>query len=149
MASSTPPALPSLHTFLPLSNALREKRLLTTLQIAGTMPADASAAAAIIGNHVRSNRGRSNETDINGLSDWERLPDLPTSEELLANDSSDNLPWFPVKHAWETKAEYLEALYKILRFEGVEGLRYSVKTVRDSPNMDEDDNTCIYIKVSS
>lgn len=83
------------------------------------------------------------------MSDWERLPDLPTSDEILATESSDNLPWFPVKHAWKTKAEYLEALYKILRFEGVEGLRYSVKTVRDSPNMDEDDNTCIYTKVSS
>lgn len=116
------------------------------------MPADASAAGAIIGNHVRSNRAREksgNDTRPSTLSDWERLPDLPTSEELLANDSSDNLPWFPVKHAWETKAEYLEALYKILRFEGVEGLRYSVKTVRDSPNMDEDDNTCIYTRVSS
>lgn len=115
------------------------------------MPTDASAAAAIIGNHVRSNRGKDkpgSDTDRNDLSDWERLPDLPTSKEILRNDSSDDLPWFPINHVWKTKAEYLEALYKILRFEGVEGLRYSVKTVRDSPNMDEDDNTCIYTKVS-
>lgn len=114
------------------------------------MPADNSAAAAIIGNHVRSNRGKDksdSDTDKNDLSDWQRLPDLPTSKEILINDSSNNLPWFPINHVWKAKAEYIEALYKILRFEGVEGLRYSVKTVRDSPNMDEDDNTCIYTKV--
>lgn len=111
------------------------------------MPANVSAAAAIIGSHVLSNPGKDKDADTTSAPTWDRLPDLPSSDEILADDSSDNLPWFPIKHTWKTKSEYLEALYKILRFEGVEGLRYSVKTVRDSPSMAEDDNTCIYTKV--
>lgn len=113
------------------------------------MPTDPSAAAAIIGNHVRTPRlpgDKHNETDTDPTA-WERLPDLPSSDEILDENSSDNLPWFPINHIWNNKAEYLEALYRILRFEGVEGLRYSVKNVKDCPSMGEDDNTCIYTKV--
>ncbi|KAJ4419793.1 hypothetical protein N0V82_004728 [Gnomoniopsis sp. IMI 355080] len=110
------------------------------------MPANASAAEAIIHNHVHYPAKGSKSTT---LANWECLPDLPSSEELLANDSSDHLPWFPTDHVWNSKSEYLEALYKILRFEGVAGLRYSVKNLRHSPTMEEDDNTCIYTKVWS
>lgn len=117
------------------------------------MSANASAAAAIIRNHLRFepiNESKDNSwADSSSSPDWQCLPDLPSSAEILADYSSDDLPWFPINHAWKTKSEYLEALYRILRFEGVEGLRYSVKNVRDSPNMGEDDNTCIYTKVCS
>lgn len=106
------------------------------------MPPNAAEAVAIIGNHVCF------DNSVDGAADWERLPDLPTSTELMDSQAtSDDLPWFPIKHKWQNKADYLEALYKILRFEGIEGLRYSIKTVRGCPNMVDEDNTCIYTKV--
>lgn len=79
---------------------------------------------------------------------WELLPEFPTPEELLdPNSSTAALPWFPIEHRWESKNEYLEALYRILRFEGTEGLRYSVKAFKSTPGMTDDENTCIYTKV--
>lgn len=105
------------------------------------MPPNAAEAAAIIGSHVRFDPS-------DGAAGWERLPDLPRSDELLdACETTDDLPWFPtIEHRWQ-KPKYLETLYKILRFEGIEGLRYSIKTLRSAPNMLDDENTCIYTKV--
>lgn len=119
---------------------------------------DIATAAAVIRSHTRLRDGPVDEVDNKKAEDkeddkdvsdeaWLDLPDLPTKEELLANASSDDLPWFPLTHTWTSKKEYLRALYEILRFEGVEGLRYSIKTVRDRPSMLDDDNTCIYTKV--
>ncbi|KAJ4385997.1 hypothetical protein N0V93_008888 [Gnomoniopsis smithogilvyi] len=114
------------------------------------MSSNTSAAAAIIRSHIQFDPAKARKDDYTNkdtLSDWERLPELPSSEEILSDDASDDLPWFPTNHVWKNKPEYLEALYKILRFEGVEGLRYSVRNVRNNPNIGEDDNTCIYTKV--
>lgn len=122
----------------------------TTSRAHSSMPANVSVAAAIISAHVCSNPAEVNRnmTDSTAVSAWERFPDIPSGEEILANDSSDSLPWFPLNHKWKTKVEYLEALYKILRFEGIEGLRHAVRIVRDSPSMCENDYTCIYTNVS-
>lgn len=109
------------------------------------MPRHAGEAAAIISNHVQFDPSRTAEAS----GAWERLPELPASDEILSTtSSSDDLPWFPLGQRWETKAQYLEAVYSILRFEGVEGLRYSVKSLRDTPAMMDDDNTCVYTKAS-
>lgn len=107
------------------------------------MPPNAAEAAAIISSHVFFDAG-------DDAADWQRLSDLPVAEELMDTDATtDKLPWFPAtNHKWK-KAEYLEVAYKILRFEGVEGLRYSVRTLKSTPNMMDDDNTCIYTNASS
>lgn len=105
------------------------------------MPPNAAEAAAIVGNHVRGLAAR------DSTADWARLPDIPSSEEVLSSEAtSDDLPWFPTAQKWQ-KNDYLETVYKILRFEGIEGLRYSVRTLRSTPNMLDDDNTCVYTKV--
>lgn len=109
------------------------------------MPRQAGEAVAIISNHVQFDASKSPE----GSRAWERLPELPTPEEVNSQTaSSDELPWFPLNQKWDSKAQYLEAVYSILRFEGVEGLRYSVKCLRDNPSMMDDDNTCVYTKAS-
>lgn len=102
------------------------------------MPPNAAEAAAIINSHVTFH-------PRDGAAEWERLPDLPRPEELLDEKATtDDLPWFPAtNHRWQ-KADYIRTLYEILRFEGIEALRYSLKTFRSSPSMGDDDNTCIY-----
>lgn len=108
------------------------------------MPPNAGEALAIIQNHVNFDAPGPRQD----AADWESLPELPTPDEILNPDAStEDLPWFPVKHRWESKEEYLASLYKILRFEGIEGLRYSVNSFKLAPNMNDDKNTCVYTKV--
>ncbi|CAN8099902.1 unnamed protein product [Discula destructiva] len=111
------------------------------------MPANNTAAIGIIRKHCCVDPSTDKDGQTDAAADWQYLPDLPSSEEILAHASSDDLPWFPIKHQWDSKNDYLKALYEILRFEGTEGLRYSVKTIRARPVMADDDNTCIYTKV--
>ncbi|KAK2601424.1 hypothetical protein N8I77_010874 [Diaporthe amygdali] len=79
---------------------------------------------------------------------WQQLPDLPTAAELLNPIATTNdLPTFPVDRSFSSKAQYLEALYKILRFEAVEGLRFSINDFKSNLTMNDDQDTCIYTKV--
>ncbi|KAG8160778.1 hypothetical protein KVR01_009042 [Diaporthe batatas] len=79
---------------------------------------------------------------------WQQLPEFPTSTEVMNPAATTNdLPSFPVDAPFESKACYLEALYKILRFEAVEGLRFSINEFKSSPSMGDDENTCVYTKV--
>ncbi|POS74311.1 suppressor of ascus dominance-3 [Diaporthe helianthi] len=79
---------------------------------------------------------------------WQQLPEFPTSAEVMNPAATTNdLPAFPVDAPFESKASYLESLYKILRFEAVEGLRFSINEFKSSPTMGDDENTCIYTKV--
>lgn len=81
-------------------------------------------------------------------SPWRQLPELPTAAELLnPAATTNNLPPFPVDRSFDSKAQYLESLYKILRFEAVEGLRYSINEFRSNLTMNDDQNTCVYTKV--
>lgn len=79
---------------------------------------------------------------------WQQLPELPAPAELLNPAATTNdLPHFPVDRSFDSKAQYLEALYKILRFEAVEGLRFSINEFKSNPEMNDDENTCVYTKV--
>ncbi|KKY34264.1 suppressor of ascus dominance 3 [Diaporthe ampelina] len=79
---------------------------------------------------------------------WQQLPELPAAAELLDPAATTNdLPPFPVDRSFDSKGQYLEALYKILRFEAVEGLRFSINEFKSNPTMNDDQNTCVYTKV--
>ncbi|KAK7737338.1 hypothetical protein SLS53_006641 [Cytospora paraplurivora] len=81
-------------------------------------------------------------------SSWKTLAEFPTAAELLNHQATTNdLPVFPTDGPFPSKEHYLEALYKILRFEGIEGLRFSVNTFRSRPIMNDDQNTYVYTKV--
>lgn len=89
-----------------------------------------------------------------GCDDWKSLPEFPTPEEILARHSNiTELPENPVDIPWASKDEYLDAQYKILRHEAVEGLRRSVRSFADAcrarKKMMDDDDTCIYTRASS
>ncbi|ROV99204.1 hypothetical protein VPNG_08197 [Cytospora leucostoma] len=99
-------------------------------------------AVAIIRSHVIGDN-----PPMTGSS-WKTLTEFPTADELMNPQATTNdLPVFPIDGLFPSKEHYLEALYKILRFEGIEGLRFSVNTFRSRPIMNDDQNTCIYTKV--
>lgn len=102
-------------------------------------------AVAIIRDHIGFNPLRSAGSEP---SSWKHLPELPSAAELLNPQATTNdLPVFPIDQPFPSKAHYMEALYKILRFEGIEGLRYSVNDFGSRPAMMDDQNTCVYTKV--
>lgn len=108
------------------------------------MPTDPDVIT-IIRDHVQHNPLEQRHT-----APWRQLPEFPTAAELMNSAATTNdLPTFPVDRPFDSKGQYLEALYKILRFEAVEGLRFSVNDFRSAPTMNDDDNTCVYTKVSS
>ncbi|KAM7184845.1 P-loop containing nucleoside triphosphate hydrolase protein [Naviculisporaceae sp. PSN 640] len=85
-------------------------------------------------------------------SDWESCPELPTPEEIMMQQKeAEGVPPNPVDKKWASKADYLEAQYKILRREGVEGLRYSVRCYMEAcakgQEMTDDHHTAIYVGV--
>lgn len=108
------------------------------------MPIDPDAIT-IIRDHVQHNPLQERHT-----APWRQLTEFPTAAELMNSAATTNdLPTFPVDRPFDSKGRYLEALYKILRFEAVEGLRFSVNDFRSAPTMNDDENTCVYTKVSS
>ncbi|ROV98679.1 hypothetical protein VMCG_06750 [Cytospora schulzeri] len=105
-------------------------------------------AVTAIRDHVNFNPLQSGAPGQSPLSPWQKLPELPTAAELLNPGSTTNdLPVFPIDRPFSSKEEYLEVLYRILRFEGIEGLRFSVNDLRSRPSMADDQNTCVYTKV--
>lgn len=102
-------------------------------------------AVAIIRDHVFYDPLQERDT-----ASWQQLLELPAADELLNPAATTNdLPPFPVDRSFDSKAQYLEALYKILRFEAVEGLRFSINEFKSNPAMNDDQNTCVYTKVSA
>lgn len=102
-------------------------------------------AVAIIRDHVDFDPTKLKGEDF---PSWKRLAELPTAVELLDPAATTNdVPLFPIDKPFPSKDHYLEALYKILRFEGIEGLRYSVNDFRLNPTIMDDQNTCVYTKV--
>ncbi|KAK4185743.1 putative helicase [Podospora australis] len=83
---------------------------------------------------------------------WKSLPELPTPEEILAEENPD-LPGNPVDVPWASKDLYLEAQYRLLRCDAVEGLRYAVRhfieRCRKAPStpVSDDDFICVYNEV--
>lgn len=100
-------------------------------------------AVTVIRDHVLYDPLQARDT-----ADWQQLPELPAATELLNRAATTNdLPHFPVDRSFDSKAQYLGALYKILRFEAVEGLRFSINEFKANPAMTDDENTCVYTKV--
>lgn len=108
------------------------------------MPVDPDVIT-IIRDHLQHNPLEERNTAV-----WRQLPEFPTAAEVMNPVATTNdLPTFPIDRPFPSKGQYLEALYKILRFEAVEGLRFSVNEFRSAPIMNDDENTCVYTKVSS
>lgn len=75
-------------------------------------------------------------------------PELPRKEEIMAREPP-SLPHNKVDAPPESKAQYLESQYRLLRYEATELLRRAVQEFREDPDMEESKNTAIYTNVSS
>jgi hypothetical protein len=96
-----------------------------------------------------------------GGEDWREMPEFPTAAEIMKPTSTSCSPVLPnrVYQPWDDKRQYLEVQWRLLRCEGVEGLRFSVndyinqtnaKQIRhrqESQLIADDGFTCIYTEV--
>lgn len=79
---------------------------------------------------------------------WLGMSELPSGGEILLGAQGVlGLPPNIVDGSWPSKEAYLEAHYEILRREGIEGLRYSVQCYQKDPEMEDNQNTCVYTNV--
>ncbi|KAK3330716.1 P-loop containing nucleoside triphosphate hydrolase protein [Apodospora peruviana] len=109
-----------------------------------TVRQTAEGARSLVDHHVFFAREQANS--------WKSLPELPTAAEILMTQKeSEGLPSNPVNKPWSSKEAYLAAQYQILRREGVEGLRFSVRSFIDAcskkQEMMDDQYTCVYPEV--
>ena len=102
----------------------------------------------IINHHV--DFYSSNDRHAPATQDWKQQPELPSVAEVLRPQTElEPLPKNKIDAPWASKEAYLEATYKILRREGVEGLRYSVNYFKADPTRGDDQHTSIYTKVTA
>ena len=103
----------------------------------------------IVKNHVRFNLEDSSQ------SGWRSSPELPTASELnpdweaFASDVDQKLKANDIRLPYQSKEDYLETHYQILREEGITHLRWSIKQYRDNPARMDDQDISIYTKVNT
>lgn len=79
-----------------------------------------------------------------------RFDDKPQEWDEYQHDPiySATLPHNIVDGPWSSKEAYIGAHYQILREDGIGPLRKAIEQVRFRPEMNEEDETCIYSDVS-
>lgn len=89
---------------------------------------------------------------IGNRSEWQLQPEIPSAEEILGDDTSDDrvpLPINNIEGPWESKDQYLEAHYKLLREEAVGPIRDAVSVLRENPFAGNNAKDChVYDNVS-
>ncbi|KAI1343297.1 P-loop containing nucleoside triphosphate hydrolase protein [Xylariaceae sp. FL0016] len=85
---------------------------------------------------------------------WRNYPEIPTSRDLNPdwNDPSQlaeirNIHPNIIDRPWPSKQSYLEAHYRLQREEAISLLRWAARQFRETPEMMDDDNICVYTKV--
>ena len=92
-----------------------------------------------------------NQTVPDGAEAWLSKPEVPSPEEVMANDSNeDDVMLLPNKiiGPWESKEAYLKAHYELLREDSVAPLRDAVAYFREDPHMMDSPVVAIYEKVA-
>ncbi|KAI3318803.1 P-loop containing nucleoside triphosphate hydrolase protein [Xylariaceae sp. AK1471] len=94
------------------------------------------------------------QSTSSNIPEWQTYPEIPTARDL--NPDYDNPQDLLRIHSvlpntwdepWRDRNTYLETHYRLMREEAVSMLRYSVRTYRGNPTMNDDDETCIYTRV--
>lgn len=92
------------------------------------------------------------EPNAEGLEPWLQKPELPSREEILGIDDTNNevieLAPNRVAGPWISKSAYLKAHYELLREDAIAPLRDAVAFVREDPDMADSQIVAIYEKVS-
>lgn len=79
-----------------------------------------------------------------------RLPEVPDGSELMASQiDSPELLHNILSDEWPSRSHYLETHYRLLRREGIEALRYAVNSFKSRRILHDDEDACIYTKVST
>lgn len=78
--------------------------------------------------------------------DWQRLPDLPTPEELMTDDEPEVLNK-PLVSPAATKAEYLSNQYKLCRVEATQLVRRAIRLFRDDSDILDNNDFAVYTQV--
>lgn len=104
-----------------------------------------------IQSHV--NRDYENNDRVKDLDSpsWRDLPELPTVVELMPGDASTMpppLPYNNIHTSWESKEQYLETHYRLLRADAICPMQKAVSIYRERPEMMDDRDVCIYTHVS-
>lgn len=82
---------------------------------------------------------------------WQSKPELPSTDEILGTDDPEIIiPLVAncVEGPWESKEEYLQSHYALLREDSVSPLRAAVAKLRADPLMNDTQDISVYEKVS-
>lgn len=85
-------------------------------------------------------------------SNWQTKPELPSAEEVLGIEESDetiSLPQNRIEGAWESKEKYLQSHYELLREDSLSPIRTAVQRLRDDPMLNDTHDISVYEKVSN
>ncbi|EQL01109.1 hypothetical protein G6O67_005260 [Ophiocordyceps sinensis] len=104
---------------------------------------DLMSHASIIAQHVQKSVSRNAEAGM--PQEWHRLPEVPLAAELMANDPPD-LPEV-VEMRPVPKYDFLEAQYRLHRFEATEMLRRTIVQFRWDPTTLDGDSASVYTEV--
>lgn len=87
--------------------------------------------------------------------EWRGYAELPTSNDLNPDwDDAEqvakigNLPENKWQQPWESKEAYLSTHYHLQREEAITMLRKAIRKFKTEPTMMDDEETCVYTKVS-
>lgn len=82
---------------------------------------------------------------------WQSKPELPSTDEILGTaDPEITVPLVAncIDGPWESKEEYLQSHYALLREDSVSPLRAAVAKLRADPLMNDTQDISVYEKVS-
>jgi helicase required for RNAi-mediated heterochromatin assembly 1 len=91
------------------------------------------------------------QASMDNAPSWLSNPEVPTAAEVLGSDTPDDYVCLNpnvIDGPWESKEQYIEAHYKLLREDSVAPLRDAVGTVRSNPSMNDGGDISIYENVS-
>jgi helicase required for RNAi-mediated heterochromatin assembly 1 len=79
---------------------------------------------------------------------WLLKSEIPTSEEIL-NYEDEDVQLLPNKldRPWKTAKKYLETHYELMREDAIAPLRDAVHQFKLTPDMPDDHQLCVYLKV--
>jgi helicase required for RNAi-mediated heterochromatin assembly 1 len=122
-----------------------------------------SMALQILGAHIHRTWDTGNHHE-----QWRDLPEIPTKLEIMPeidentrprsreekwNDYQNDpvydskLPKNIIDGPWPSKESYISAHYQILREDAVAPLREAIKSFKQHPNMNDDNDICVYTRV--
>lgn len=88
---------------------------------------------------------------VENTPEWQSKPEIPSAQEIMGSDTPDgSLPLHVnlIDRPWDSKEQYIEAHYNLLREDSVSPLRDAVATIRDDHSMDDTKEFSIYESVS-